>query len=70
MMLVLLDHTRSRVVDQVIWRWQALRRVGVMLEASQSQQCGVRKWMRKINKMATVKRKRKNQVKIKAGRVQ
>lgn len=31
-LVLLLDYTRSRMVDQVIRRRQALRRVGVMLE--------------------------------------
>jgi hypothetical protein len=40
LMLVVVEHSRPRVVRRmVIWRWQALRLVGVMLEEQQSQQC-------------------------------
>jgi hypothetical protein len=34
LMLVLVDYARPRMVHRkMIWRWQALRRVGVMLQA-------------------------------------
>jgi hypothetical protein len=40
LMLVVVEHSRPRVVRRMmIWRWQALRLVGVMLEEQQSQQC-------------------------------
>jgi hypothetical protein len=36
LMLVLVDYARPGMVHRkMIWRWQALRRVGVMLEAHQ-----------------------------------
>ena len=36
--LMLVDHAGSRMVDRkMIWRWQALRRVGMMLRGASSQ---------------------------------